>query len=32
MNKKGGISIQPGDIIKEGWIEKESRYRKQWRK
>ena len=30
--KKKTVSINRGDIIKEGFLEKESRYRKIWRK
>ena len=26
------VNIQHGDIIKEGWLSKESRYMKKWRK
>ena len=26
------VNIQPGDKLKEGWLSKESRYRKVWRK
>ncbi len=25
------ISIEPNDIIKEGWLTKQSKYQKEWR-
>lgn len=29
--KKSAVDIEKKDIIKEGWISKESKYRKIWR-
>ena len=32
MFSSKSVNIQHGDIIKEGWLSKESRYMKKWRK
>ncbi len=32
MFSSKSVNIQSGDIIKEGWLSKESRYMKKWRK
>jgi hypothetical protein len=32
MFSSKSVNIKSGDIIKEGWLSKESRYMKKWRK